>query len=67
MIIAETALGLALIAIASALFTWIGREDFSSRVRNFPMMDCIVVLIILGGWSAGISILINVVVYAYSG
>jgi hypothetical protein len=60
--------GFALLALTSYLFWRIGKEDgISPRWRNAPGMEGIWVLIILGGWAAGGSLVIKSLAFCFFG
>jgi hypothetical protein len=60
LIFLECAVGVVLFAFASYIFWRIGDPHaISPRWRNFPAMESVVVLIVLGGWAGGVSFVIH--------
>ena len=60
MFVLELIAGAALFALASYLFWLIGQNNrISPRWRKFPGLPSIMVLLVLGGWSAGLSFVIH--------
>jgi hypothetical protein len=60
LIFLEFVLGVVLFAFASYIFWRIGDQNaISPRWRDFPGMESVVVLIVLGGWAGGVSFVIH--------
>ena len=58
-VLASTTAGIILITIASYVFWRIDRDDaLTARLRTIPTIDALLVLVILGGWAAGGSLII---------
>jgi hypothetical protein len=63
MFVLQLLLGVVLFAFASYIFWRIGDANaISPRWRNFPGMESLVVLVVLGGWAGGASFVIHSVV-----
>jgi len=67
MIILELVAGIAALAVASWIFWYIGNEHaLSPRMRNSIVVECTVVLVVLGGWTGGISAIADAAVRMFS-
>jgi hypothetical protein len=68
MFIVEFIVGAILFALATYVFWRIGDEHaISPRWRNSTAMPSLMVLVVLGGWSGGISLVIRSVLAVVSG
>jgi hypothetical protein len=63
MFVLQLLVGVVLFMFASYFFWRIGDANaISPRWRNFPGMESLVVLVVLGGWAGGVSFVIHSVI-----
>ena len=63
----ELVAGFLLLAIGSIIYWRVDKENgLSPRWRNFPGIDALVVLAVLGGWAGGASLIFQSTVLIFS-